>query len=47
MIEEMADVSIVLKYLMRIYNISEINMRQAINVKLDRIERKLECKDYY
>ena len=47
LIEEMADVYIVLKYLMRMYDISEASIKRAINVKLDRLERKLDSEGYY
>lgn len=41
LIEEMADVRICLYHLQTLYNISDEELNKAINVKMDRMERRL------
>ena len=47
LIEEAADVFIVMQYLAEINGITEEQLNKAINVKLDRLERKLDTEGYY
>ena len=45
--EEIADVIIMLQYLQMIHQISDIDIKMAVNVKLERLERHLLEKGYY
>ena len=46
-VEEFADVAICMQYLIELFDISDEEFNKAVNVKLDRLERKIvECGKY-
>lgn len=47
LIEEMADATIAIRYLYLLFDIDPGETARAVNVKLDRLERKLKEKGHY
>lgn len=46
LLEEMADVYIVLEYLKQIFDVSEMDIYKARQIKINRLEKKLNENDY-